>query len=233
METWHETSCSVQEGQRLMILLITEISLSHLGSRLSFCRLILAAISLCSESITFILSFLFSCLLWDAFRTKDHYHIIFLLLHSPPSFRQDPRPVTPVTTSTWHPSSCRCRLWDVEETYPEVREKHFFAEDLWIRLLVMNKDPEHFRADRKSSHNKCAWKVVMHALHKWEQDVQPSYIRALLPSTAPLRWIKSPSGNCTWFSQDPSSANNVHTQGKKIPYQYTKKFCGKHQYTFS
>lgn len=88
----------------------------------------------------------------------------------------------------------------------------------------MNKDPEHFRVDRKSSHNKCAWKVVMHALHKWEQDVQPSYIRALLPSTAPLRWIKSPSGNCTWFSQDPSSANNVHTQGKKFHISTPKNF---------
>lgn len=69
----------------------------------------------------------------------------------------------------------RCR----RDLSREVRKKHFFAEDLWIRLLILNKNPKHFRADRKSSHNKCAWKVIKHALHKSEQDVQPSYIRAL------------------------------------------------------
>lgn len=69
----------------------------------------------------------------------------------------------------------RCR----RDRSREVRKRHFIAEDLWIRLLIANKHPKHIRADRKASHNNCAWNPVSHAPHKSEQDAQPRYTRAL------------------------------------------------------
>lgn len=69
----------------------------------------------------------------------------------------------------------RCR----RDRSREVRKRHFIAEDLWIRLLIANKHPKHIRADRKASHNNCAWNPVSHAPHKPEQDAQPRYTRAL------------------------------------------------------
>lgn len=72
----------------------------------------------------------------------------------------------------------------------EVRKRHLFAEDLWIRLLTTNKHLKHFRADRKSPHDKCACSVVRHALHKAEQ-AHPRYIRALYQALHHYDGLKS------------------------------------------
>lgn len=117
METWlvpHALSMKDKDYQCCSPL---QFLSATFGTRLSFCKLILVIISLCQESITFSLNFLFSCVLWDTFRTKGHYHIIFLLSHLPPPFQQDPGPISPVIASNF--LQLQCRLWDVEETYPE------------------------------------------------------------------------------------------------------------------
>lgn len=107
-------SCSMK-GKDQWYFLITQISLSHPGSRSSFCRLILATSSLHSGSLTFFfsLNFLFSCLLWQSLRTKDCHHAIFF--PSPHPFNKTLRPVSLVIKSTKPLSGCWWRLYDGEK----------------------------------------------------------------------------------------------------------------------
>ena len=77
-------------------------------------------------------------------------------------------------------------------------KRHFLLEDLWIRLLIMNRHTKHFRAEgrERKPHNKHAWKVVTPPLHKSEQHIQPSHIRALHQSVHHYNGLRALPSNC-------------------------------------